>query len=254
MPFYGPVHGESVLFLTKRRARSDPDAADDGQPPQLHRVAVAARSLARRGGRGARVRRSCRRRRAERLLVDGGRVVGVRTGDRGRGRAGRSSATSSRGRTSTARVTILAEGTQGHLTGAALDHFGLRSDNPQVWALGVKEVWKVAKPLARGRAHDGLAAARRPEVPRVRRLVRLSDGRRHGHDRHGRRARLPRRGVVGARPAAGAEDASARFGGSSKAASGCSGARRRFRRAASSRCRSGSTRRGCCCAATASGS
>ena len=44
-------------------------------------------------------------------------------------------------------MTILAEGTQGHLTGAALDHFNLRSDNPQVWALGVKEVWKVAKPL-----------------------------------------------------------------------------------------------------------
>src|SRR5205823_1963753 len=46
-----------------------------------------------------------------------------------------------------ARVTILAEGTQGHLTGAALDHFRLHSESPQVWALGVKEVWKVAKPL-----------------------------------------------------------------------------------------------------------
>ena len=46
-----------------------------------------------------------------------------------------------------ARVTVLAEGTQGHLTGAALDRFGLAGDNPQVWALGVKEVWKVAKPL-----------------------------------------------------------------------------------------------------------
>jgi electron-transferring-flavoprotein dehydrogenase len=44
-------------------------------------------------------------------------------------------------------VTILAEGTQGHLTGAALERFGLRGENPQVWALGVKEVWKVAKPL-----------------------------------------------------------------------------------------------------------
>ena len=46
-----------------------------------------------------------------------------------------------------ARVTILAEGTQGHLTGAALERFGLRGENPQVWALGVKEVWKVARPL-----------------------------------------------------------------------------------------------------------
>ncbi len=46
-------------------------------------------------------------------------------------------------------MTILAEGTQGHLTGVALDRFGLQSDNPQVWALGVKEVWKVARPLKR---------------------------------------------------------------------------------------------------------
>ena len=46
-------------------------------------------------------------------------------------------------------MTILAEGTQGHLTGAALERFGLAGESPQVWALGVKEVWKVAKPLDR---------------------------------------------------------------------------------------------------------
>ena len=46
-----------------------------------------------------------------------------------------------------AKVTVLAEGTQGHLTGVALDHFGLAGNEPQVWELGVKEIWKVAKPL-----------------------------------------------------------------------------------------------------------
>ena len=46
-----------------------------------------------------------------------------------------------------AQVTILAEGTQGHLTGAAIDRFGLGGDSPQTWALGVKEVWKVPAPL-----------------------------------------------------------------------------------------------------------
>ncbi len=61
----------------------------------------------------------------------------------------RSSGTSRRGSDITARITILAEGTQGHLTGTALDRFGLRSEHAQVWALGVKEVWKVAKPLDR---------------------------------------------------------------------------------------------------------
>ena len=42
-----------------------------------------------------------------------------------------------------AKVTVLAEGTQGHLTGAAIDRFGLAGEQPQIWALGVKEVWKV---------------------------------------------------------------------------------------------------------------
>jgi electron-transferring-flavoprotein dehydrogenase len=48
-----------------------------------------------------------------------------------------------------AKVTVLAEGTQGHLTGVALDRFGLRGEAPQVWELGVKEVWRVPRPLRR---------------------------------------------------------------------------------------------------------
>src|SRR6476469_9084233 len=39
--------------------------------------------------------------------------------------------------------------TQWHLTGAAISRSGLEGENPQVWALGVKEVWKVGKPLDR---------------------------------------------------------------------------------------------------------
>jgi electron-transferring-flavoprotein dehydrogenase len=86
---------------------------------------------------------------ADKLLVDGGQVRGVRTGDRGRGREGERLPNFEAGSDIVARVTILAEGTQGHLTGAALDRFGLRGEHPQVWALGVKEVWRVAKPLDR---------------------------------------------------------------------------------------------------------
>ena len=83
------------------------------------------------------------------LLVSDGRVLGVRTGDKGRGRNGEELANFEPGSDIRARVTVLAEGTQGHLTGVAIDHFGLQGENPQVWALGVKEVWKVAKPLDR---------------------------------------------------------------------------------------------------------
>ncbi len=146
MPFYGEVHGESVLFLTKRRAMRIPT------PPTMvnHRNYVASLSQLGRWlaeeaeALGATILPETT---ADQLLVDAGRVRGVRTGDRGRGRSGEELANFEPGSDIAARVTILAEGTQGHLTGAALDRFGLRSENPQVWALGVKEVWKVAKPL-----------------------------------------------------------------------------------------------------------
>jgi electron-transferring-flavoprotein dehydrogenase len=146
MPFYGEVHGESVLFLTRRRALRIPT------PPTMvnHRNHVASLSqLGRWLGDEAEALgvTILPETTADRLLVDGGRVVGVRTGDRGRGRSGEELGNFEPGSDIAARVTILAEGTQGHLTGAALDHFNLRSENPQVWALGVKEVWKVTKPL-----------------------------------------------------------------------------------------------------------
>jgi len=89
---------------------------------------------------------------AEKLLVSHGRVVGVRTGDKGRNRDGEPMGNYEPGADLVAKVTVLAEGTQGHLTGVALDRFGLRADEPQVWELGVKEVWRVPKPL-RGIVH-----------------------------------------------------------------------------------------------------
>jgi electron-transferring-flavoprotein dehydrogenase len=73
----------------------------------------------------------------------------VRTADRGRGRNGEELGNFEPGSDLLARVTVLAEGTQGHLTGAAIERFGLQGASPQVWALGVKEVWRVEKPLDR---------------------------------------------------------------------------------------------------------
>jgi electron-transferring-flavoprotein dehydrogenase len=86
---------------------------------------------------------------AVKLLVADGRVRGVRTGDRGRGRNGEELPNFEPGSDVLARVTVLAEGTQGHLTGAAIERFALQGANPQTWALGVKEVWKVPRPLDR---------------------------------------------------------------------------------------------------------
>jgi len=87
---------------------------------------------------------------AAQLLVDDGRVVGIRSGDKGRGKDGEPLGNFEPGSDVTARVTVLAEGCWGHLTGAAIKEFGLAENRePQVWELGVKEVWKVSKPLDR---------------------------------------------------------------------------------------------------------
>ncbi len=84
---------------------------------------------------------------ARSLLISEGRVIGVRTGDKGRDSSGEQLGNFEPGTDIVAQVTVLAEGTQGHLTGVALDQFALRGENPQVWELGVKEVWKVPQPL-----------------------------------------------------------------------------------------------------------
>jgi electron-transferring-flavoprotein dehydrogenase len=83
------------------------------------------------------------------LLVEGETVVGVRTGDKGRDKQGGEKSNFEPGSDVIARATVLAEGCWGHLTGAALKGLGLAAKDPQVWALGVKEVWEVEQPLDR---------------------------------------------------------------------------------------------------------
>ena len=87
---------------------------------------------------------------ATQLIVQDGAVVGVRSGDKGRGKDGEPLGNFEPGTDIKAKVTVLAEGNWGHLTGAAIKEFDLgEGREPQVWELGVKEVWKVAKPLDR---------------------------------------------------------------------------------------------------------
>ena len=148
MPFYGPVEHESVYFLTNKSALRIP------APPTMKNEGNYVASLSRLGRwlaeqaeeAGAMLLPETA---AEKLLVSDGRARGVRTGDKGRGRDGQPLGNFEPGSDLVAKVTVLAEGTQGHLTGVALDQFGLTGENPQVWALGVKEVWKVKRPLDR---------------------------------------------------------------------------------------------------------
>jgi electron-transferring-flavoprotein dehydrogenase len=87
---------------------------------------------------------------ATQLLVEDGRVKGVRSGDKGRGKDGQPLGNFEPGTDITAQFTVLAEGCWGHLTGPAIREFDLAAGaEPQVWELGVKEIWKVPKPLDR---------------------------------------------------------------------------------------------------------
>jgi electron-transferring-flavoprotein dehydrogenase len=87
---------------------------------------------------------------ATQLVVEDGQVVGVRSGDKGRGREGEELSNFEPGTDIRAKATVLAEGCWGHLTGVAIQEFDLAAGRePQVWELGVKEVWRVPRPLDR---------------------------------------------------------------------------------------------------------
>jgi electron-transferring-flavoprotein dehydrogenase len=87
---------------------------------------------------------------ATKLIVEDGKVVGVRSGDKGRGKDGEPLGNFEPGTDIKAQATVLAEGCWGSLSGAAIREFDLAEGRePQVWELGVKEVWKVPKPLDR---------------------------------------------------------------------------------------------------------
>jgi electron-transferring-flavoprotein dehydrogenase len=146
VPTYGEVPGEGVYMLTRKRALRIPP------PPTLRNhgnwivsISQMCRYLSEQAeAAGTFVLPETS---ADKLLVQHGRVVGIRSGDKGRGKENEQLGNFEPGADIAAKITVLAEGTAGHLTGAALDHFGLEGREPQIWELGVKEVWRVPKPL-----------------------------------------------------------------------------------------------------------
>src|SRR5437899_4838149 len=83
------------------------------------------------------------------LLVNGPRVVGVRTAASGLDRDGRPLATYLAPNDLAAKVTVLAEGTRGMLSQAWCTWQQVTAANPQLFALGVKELWETRHPLDR---------------------------------------------------------------------------------------------------------
>ena len=82
-------------------------------------------------------------------LMDGDRLAGIRTGDKGVGKDGNPKANYEPGIDIRAKITILAEGVHGSLTKELVNRLSLdKGCNPQVYAVGVKEVWEVPKQAA----------------------------------------------------------------------------------------------------------
>jgi electron-transferring-flavoprotein dehydrogenase len=148
LPFRQPVGAEAVYLLTERRSQRIPT------PPTMHNKSYYTASL-------CEIVRWLGERAEEvginlfagfpvdGLLVEGNTVRGVRTSPAGLDREGKPTGSYTEPTDLTARLTVVAEGTRGLLSQAYREWQKIGSANPQLYALGVKEVWQTARPLDR---------------------------------------------------------------------------------------------------------
>lgn len=145
-PFRSPVRSERVLLLNEERAWRIPT------PPPMRNSGFHTASIS----------EICRWLSeeaealgvdllpgfpVESLLVDGDRAIGVRTAAAGRTRSGEEGPRFEPGTDLTARAVVLAEGSRGPLTQEYLAAQSIGSTQPQIYALGVKELWETERPL-----------------------------------------------------------------------------------------------------------
>src|SRR5580692_8210077 len=88
------------------------------------------------------------------LIYEGDGIAGVITGDKGRDRSGNPKANFTPGYELRAKVTVLAEGPRGSLTKDLVARKKLDGINPQIYSIGVKELWEVPE----GRVAPGFVA------------------------------------------------------------------------------------------------
>jgi len=142
LPFQGPVPRDRVLFLTEKgsvRLPTPPTMRNHGN--HVASICEIVRWLgARAEEAGVNLFTGFP---ADSLLMEGDRVVGVRTTPAGLDRDGQPGSGFMPPTDLSARVTVLAEGTRGPLTAAWQEDQGVGSANPQIYALGVKELWQV---------------------------------------------------------------------------------------------------------------
>ncbi len=147
-PFGSRVEKESVYLLSAKRARRIPT------PPTMKNhgnyvvsICEVVRWLGERAGElGVDVFAGFP---AGALLTEGDRVTGVRTVPSGLDRDGNEMSNYMPPADIVAKVTALSEGTRGMLAQAYFEWQAIGSENPQVYALGVKELWELRRPLDR---------------------------------------------------------------------------------------------------------
>ena len=85
------------------------------------------------------------------LLYEGDSVVGVRMGDKGIDKNGNPKPNVEPGMDVLAKLTVLGEGPRGTLTLQAERRFRLNEGrHPQIYAIGVKEIWRAAREVQPG--------------------------------------------------------------------------------------------------------
>src|SRR5881409_3320480 len=147
-PFRGPVTKEAVYLLTKGGKLRLPT------PPTMHNRGYYVASLceivrwlgAKAEELGVNLFTGFP---AAQLLVRDATVAGVRTAAAGLDRDGKPTSGGTPPNDLVAKVTALAEGTRGLLAQAWCQWQQVPSENPQIFALGVKELWETKQPLDR---------------------------------------------------------------------------------------------------------
>ncbi len=79
------------------------------------------------------------------LQRDGAKVTGVQLADSGLDKNGEKKGNYEPGGILAAKLVVLAEGSRGSMTKQLVADLGLQGKNPQVYGIGVKEVWEVSK-------------------------------------------------------------------------------------------------------------
>ena len=145
-PFRTPVTNERVYFMMGERAQRIPT------PPTMQNHGYFTASLSeivrwlgeKAEGLGVNVFTGFP---VASLVMEGSKAIGVRTAATGLSRDGQPGPNYSASTDISARVTVLSEGTRGSLAQAYMQSENIRSENPQIFALGVKEIWETKKPL-----------------------------------------------------------------------------------------------------------